>query len=109
MDRTDKELVSELRKSVRKAWLESGKGLDKTTILDILVYTEVRGLARDRCMAEILEDVAFFGDKVPLHLEWYEGDYLRFVQAWADDRRRRGKAAYQRLKALMESEERENN
>lgn len=109
MDRTDRELMSDVRKSVRKAWLESGKGLDKSTILDILVYTEVRGLARDRCMAEILEDVAFFGDKVPLHLEWYEGDYLRFVKTWAEERRRRGKEAYQRLKVLMENEHRGDN
>jgi hypothetical protein len=83
----DRELTSTLRKEVRKAWLQSKPGLDNGTILDILVYTEVRGLERDKSVAEVLEDVVFFDKKVPMKLEWYEGEYLRFVREWAEGRK----------------------
>jgi hypothetical protein len=95
----DREVVSELRKSARIAWLGQRPSLDRSTILDILVYTEVRGVARDKSMAETLEDVVFYGTKVPLELEWYEGEYLRFLRGWAAERRELGKNLLERIKA----------
>lgn len=74
--------LSEIRKSIRKAWIGSGRGVDKATILDILVYKEVRGVARDKSMAEALEDVVLYEAKPPDNLEWYEQEYLTFLTRW---------------------------
>lgn len=75
--------TSEQRKTLRKTWLGVKPGVDRSTILDILVYKEVRGLARDRSMAEALEDVVLLGAKEPDALEWYEQEYLDFLRKQA--------------------------
>ena len=74
------------RHEARKAWLAQG-GVDKSAILDILVYKEVRFVARDLSMAEVLENAAEQGVKpaeLGEQLTWYEQEYWGFMKGWVD-------------------------
>lgn len=72
---------------LRRAWLAQKNGLDNATILDILVYKEVRLVNATYSMAEHLEALALYGQKPKDYdtLVWYEKMYYDFMREAMED------------------------
>lgn len=72
---------------LRKAWLNQRNGVDNATILDILVYEEVRLIASTISKAEHLEALALWGRRPENYdnMVWYEKMYYDFMREAMED------------------------